>query len=78
MSVETLLDEIEARGLDEVGLYRIPGSLASVNALKSAFDSGGVVNMEDPKWYDINAATGCFKSYLRELPEPLLTAGVVF
>lgn len=72
--VETLLDEIEARGLDEVGLYRIPGSLASVNALKSAFDSGGVVNMEDPKWYDINAATGCFKSYLRELPEPLLTA----
>lgn len=72
--VETLLNEIEARGLDEVGLYRIPGSLASVNALKNAFDSGGVVNMEDPKWYDINAATGCFKSYLRELPESLLTS----
>lgn len=72
--VETLLDEIEERGLDEVGLYRIPGSLASVQALKGAFDAGGVVNMSDARWVDINTATGCFKLYLRELPEPLLTS----
>lgn len=72
--VNTLLNEIEARGLDEVGLYRIPGSLASVNALKAAFDAGGEVNMEDDRWFDINTVTGCFKLYLREIPEPLLTA----
>lgn len=72
--VDVLLTEIEARGLDEVGLYRIPGSLASVNALKAAFDSGGEVNMEDDRWFDINTVTGCFKLYLRELPEPLLTS----
>lgn len=72
--VDILLSEIEARGLDEVGLYRIPGSLASVNALKNAFDSGEKVDMKDDRWFDINAATGCFKLYLRELPEPLLTS----
>lgn len=72
--VDILLNEIEARGLDEVGLYRIPGSLASVNALKAAFDSGGEMNMEDDRWFDINTVTGCFKLYLREIPEPILTS----
>lgn len=71
--VETLLNEIEERGLTEVGIYRIPGSLASVNALKAAFDSGEDVNMQDDRWFDVNTVTGCFKLYLRELPEPLLT-----
>ncbi|KAF4000418.1 RhoGAP domain family protein [Saccharomyces cerevisiae] len=36
--VVKLLEEIELRGLDEVGLYRIPGSIGSINALKNAFD----------------------------------------
>lgn len=75
--VETLLHEIETRGLDEVGLYRIPGSLASVTALKNAFDSGVEVNMQDDRWFDINTVTGCFKLYLRELPEPLLTSDLI-
>lgn len=71
--VDVLLNEVESRGLEEVGLYRIPGSVASVNALKAAFDSGQDVNMEDDRWYDINTVAGCFKLYLRELPEPILT-----
>lgn len=72
--VETLLNEIEKRGLREVGIYRVPGSLASVNALKAAFDSGEDVDMKDDRWYDVNTVTGCFKLYLRELPHPLLTS----
>lgn len=71
--VETLLQEIESRGIDEVGLYRVPGSVANVQALKAAFDSGQKVNMEDDRWFDINTVAGCFKLYLRELSEPLLT-----
>lgn len=71
--VTMLLKEIEARGLDEVGLYRVSGSLVSVNALKQSFDSGEPVDMEDERWYDINTLAGCFKLYLRELSEPLLT-----
>ncbi|KAK9453924.1 hypothetical protein V1511DRAFT_461621 [Dipodascopsis uninucleata] len=71
--VEILLQEIESRGLEEVGIYRVPGSLASVNALKYAFDSGISVSMDDERWFDINTVAGCLKLYLRELPEPLLT-----
>lgn len=69
---EVLLNEIEARGLDEVGLYRISGSLNNVNALKLAFDNGERPDMNDDRWYDVNTLAGCFKLYLREMPEPLL------
>lgn len=60
-------------GLDEVGIYRVPGSLASVQALKEAFDTGKDVDMDDDRWFDINTVAGCFKLFLRELPETLLT-----
>ncbi|GMM56051.1 GTPase-activating protein [Maudiozyma humilis] len=72
-----LLEEIELRGLDEVGLYRIPGSVGSINALKNAFDEEGAVNntftLEDDRWFEINAIAGCFKMYLRELPDSLFS-----
>lgn len=75
--VVKLLEEIELRGLDEVGLYRIPGSVGSVNALKGAFDEEGAQSnsftLEDDRWFEINAIAGCFKMYLRELPECLFT-----
>lgn len=77
MIVTKLLNEIELRGLDEVGLYRIPGSVGSINALKNAFDEEGAVNntftLEDDRWFEINAIAGCFKMYLRELPDSLFT-----
>ncbi|CAB4255516.1 similar to Saccharomyces cerevisiae YER155C BEM2 Rho GTPase activating protein (RhoGAP) involved in the control of cytoskeleton organization and cellular morphogenesis [Maudiozyma barnettii] len=72
-----LLEEIEFRGLDEVGLYRIPGSVGSINALKNAFDEEGATSntftLEDDRWFEINAIAGCFKMYLRELPDSLFT-----
>ncbi|SMN21685.1 similar to Saccharomyces cerevisiae YER155C BEM2 Rho GTPase activating protein (RhoGAP) involved in the control of cytoskeleton organization and cellular morphogenesis [Maudiozyma saulgeensis] len=72
-----LLEEIELRGLDEVGLYRIPGSVGSINALKNAFDEEGATSntftLEDDRWFEINAIAGCFKMYLRELPDSLFT-----
>lgn len=75
--VVKLLEEIEMRGLDEVGLYRIPGSVGSVNALKGAFDEEGAVGnsftLEDDRWFEINAIAGCFKMYLRELPDCLFS-----
>ncbi|KAK9471773.1 uncharacterized protein V1510DRAFT_437042 [Dipodascopsis tothii] len=71
--VTLLLDEIESRGLEEVGIYRVPGSLASVQALKDAFDTGKPIDMDDDRWFDINTVAGCFKLFLRELPETILT-----
>lgn len=62
------------QGIDEVGIYRVPGSLSSINALKIALDSGDDVRMDDDRWYDINAIAGAFKMFMRELPDRALGA----
>lgn len=64
--IDLLLDSIY-----EEGLFRISGSLSKVKLLRSQFNVGsthwakGVV--------EVNAVASTLKSYLRELPEPLLT-----
>jgi RhoGAP domain len=40
--LEQCLSEIEAGGLQEVGLYRIPGASSAINALRQEFDSGSL------------------------------------
>ena len=70
--VEQMLSEIEHRGLDEVGIYRIPGSVNSISLLKTALDTEPGVRMDDDRWYDINAVAGCFKMFVREIPHPLV------
>jgi len=44
--LEQSLSEIEARGLQEVGLYRIPGASSAINALRHEFDSGPCLHHE--------------------------------
>ncbi|OLL25413.1 GTPase-activating protein BEM2/IPL2 [Neolecta irregularis DAH-3] len=73
IAVEILLNEIERRGLKELGLYRVPGSVNSINAMKTAFDSGIPVDLDDDKYADINVIAGTLKGWLRDLPESLLT-----
>ncbi|KAG5519919.1 hypothetical protein PMAC_000196 [Pneumocystis sp. 'macacae'] len=68
-----LIDEVESRGLDEIGIYRVPGSVVSVNALKALLNSGEVVDLKEDRWADINIIAGALKLWLRELPEPLMT-----
>jgi GTPase-activating protein BEM2 len=63
-------------GLDEVGLYRVPGSVSSVKALIAALNGGEEVDMDDDRWIDVNVVAGTFKSWLRELPDSILTEGL--
>lgn len=73
--VERLLSEIESRGLNEVGLYRVPGALPEIEALRQKFDKNSEAVTQDLlKNIEINTLAGCFKSYLRFLPESLLTS----
>jgi GTPase-activating protein BEM2 len=72
--VDKLIDDLERRGLDEVGLYRVPGSMSSVKALTAALNAGEDVDMDDDRWIDVNVVAGTFKTWLRELPESLLTS----
>ncbi|RWS28177.1 rho GTPase-activating protein 44-like protein, partial [Leptotrombidium deliense] len=57
--------------LNEEGLFRIPGSTSKVKKLKCSFDAG-FIDVDDYA-NDPHTVAGCLKSYLRELPEPLLT-----
>jgi len=57
--------------VEEEGLFRIPGSTSEVKRLKSGFETG-IFDLTD-RVRDPHAVAGTLKSYLRELPEPLLT-----
>ncbi|KAG1471143.1 hypothetical protein G6F56_002295 [Rhizopus delemar] len=72
--VEKCIQEIEKRGLEEVGIYRVAGTGSIVTALKTEFNKDiSKVDLSDPRWADINVIADAFKQFLRELPEPLLT-----
>lgn len=59
-------------GLEEEGLYRIPGSTSKVNQLKAQFNARQPVDFEEAA-ADVHSVAGLLKLYFRELPEPLLT-----
>ncbi|KAF9275242.1 hypothetical protein BGZ68_010928 [Mortierella alpina] len=63
---------LESRGVDEVGLYRVPGSHASVQKLKRMFDTGKDYDLLAMEGIDPNDIATLLKLYLRELPNPLL------
>jgi hypothetical protein len=58
------------KGLNELGLFRLPGSQVKVQALKESFDKG-----ENPDLFDceeVHSVASLLKLYLRQLPEPLI------
>lgn len=55
----------------EEGIFRVSGSLAKVKLLRNAFNSGHLEMVDFTS--DTHAVASTLKSYLRELPEPLLT-----
>ncbi|ORZ00120.1 hypothetical protein BCR43DRAFT_484703 [Syncephalastrum racemosum] len=72
--VEKCIREIERRGLEEVGIYRVPGMGSTVNQLKAAFNKDmASVDLSDPDWADINVVADALKQFLRDLPGSLMT-----
>ncbi|KFV74246.1 Rac GTPase-activating protein 1 [Struthio camelus australis] len=66
------VNEIEQRGLREMGLYRISGCDKTVKELKEKFLRAKNVPLLS-KVDDIHAICGLLKDFLRSLKEPLLT-----
>ncbi|XDV43944.1 hypothetical protein PO909_012324, partial [Leuciscus waleckii] len=58
-------------GLQEEGLFRVAPSASKLKKLKASLDCG-VLDFQEYS-IDPHAIAGALKSYLRELPEPLLT-----
>lgn len=69
--VKECIEEIEKRGVDLDGIYRVPGKAAEILQIKKMFDEemhGDFTNFED-----LHAIAGALKLYFRELPIPLIT-----
>lgn len=67
--MEKCADFILEKGLNEEGVFRLPGQDNLVKQLKEAFDAG-----ERPSFSrdtDVHTVASLFKLYLRELPEPV-------
>ncbi|XP_066547788.1 rho GTPase-activating protein SYDE2 isoform X2 [Amia ocellicauda] len=72
--IEKCITEIEKRGCQVVGLYRLCGSAAVKKELREAFERDSkAVEISENQYPDINVITGVLKDYLRELPYPLIT-----
>ncbi|XP_043570452.1 rho GTPase-activating protein 44 isoform X15 [Chiloscyllium plagiosum] len=58
-------------GMQEEGLFRVAASASKLKKLKASLDCG-VLDVQEYS-VDPHAVAGALKSYLRELPEPLMT-----
>ncbi|XP_074519606.1 rac GTPase-activating protein 1 isoform X2 [Halichoeres trimaculatus] len=64
--------EIERRGLEERGLYRVPGGERLVKELRDRFIQGKAPLMLS-KVSDVHVICGLLKDFMRKLKEPLIT-----
>ncbi|XP_076743888.1 rac GTPase-activating protein 1 isoform X2 [Maylandia zebra] len=64
--------EIERRGLQERGLYRVPGGERLVKELRDCFLQGKSALMLS-KVQDVHVVCGLLKDFLRKLNEPMIT-----
>lgn len=72
IKIEQLITKIEMHGLYTEGLYRKSGVNSKIKELKAKMSeaSNGELNYEQ---YNIHVLANVLKSFLREMPEPLLT-----
>lgn len=74
--VQKCIEVLEARGLEEQGLYRVVGVSSKVNKLFAmGLDRRKTekLNLDDPLEWESKTITSALKTYLRNLPEPLMT-----
>ncbi|XP_028675476.1 LOW QUALITY PROTEIN: rho GTPase-activating protein 23-like [Erpetoichthys calabaricus] len=71
--VESFCNLVEEMGLENTGIYRVPGSNAAVSSLQEQLNKGIEMNPNDEKWQDPNVISSLLKSFFRNLPEPLFT-----
>ena len=76
------IDYLNTYGLNEEGLYRVPGSTDTVKRLRHEFDCLGDVKLDsktDASLADVQIAdiASLLKAFLRELPAPMISPEVV-
>lgn len=72
--IEVCTDIVDERGLKTVGIYRVPGNNASITALTEEINRNyDDIPQEDPRWNDLHVVSSLLKSYLRKMPDSLVT-----
>ena len=61
-------------GLDKPGIMRHAGSGPEVQRFQQLIDSGGEIKLKGVE--DVNTVASLLKNFLRQLPDPLLTAAL--
>nr|XP_009861411.2 rho GTPase-activating protein SYDE2 isoform X2 [Ciona intestinalis] len=70
--VNSCIHEVEERGMQVVGVYRLCGSAIVKKNLRSELEaSKNEVKLTAEQYPDVNVITGILKDFLRELPQPL-------
>uniref|UniRef100_A0A8C5GJL4 SLIT-ROBO Rho GTPase-activating protein 1 n=1 Tax=Gouania willdenowi TaxID=441366 RepID=A0A8C5GJL4_GOUWI len=69
--VESCIRYINLYGLQQQGIFRVPGSQVEVNDIKNAFERGEDPLEDDQTDHDINSVAGVLKLYFRGLENPL-------
>ena len=72
--IDQLMTKIEMLGLYAEGIYRKSGVTSKIKELKLKMDGAVLSNTDvDYESYNVHVLTSVLKSFLREMPEPLLT-----
>lgn len=72
--IKRCVEEVEARGMLQEGIYRVSGFADEIDTLKLALDRDGEkTDMSENIYSNINVIAGTLKLYLRLLPVPLIT-----
>ncbi|KAM5281459.1 SLIT-ROBO Rho GTPase-activating protein 3 isoform 2-T2 [Ctenodactylus gundi] len=69
--VESCIRYINLYGLQQQGIFRVPGSQVEVNDIKNSFERGEDPLVDDHSERDINSVAGVLKLYFRGLENPL-------
>ncbi|XP_063759472.1 rho GTPase-activating protein 17b isoform X2 [Eleginops maclovinus] len=71
LPIEACVMMLLETGMKEEGLFRIAAGASKLKKLKAALDCS--TSQLEEFYFDPHAVAGALKSYLRELPEPLMT-----
>jgi hypothetical protein len=69
--VEHAIKVLEEKSMQVEGIFRLSGSSAQIDKLKSEFNSGTLIDLKTVS--DPHTVSGVLKLWFRELPEPLMT-----
>ncbi|XP_028853634.1 breakpoint cluster region protein isoform X2 [Denticeps clupeoides] len=70
--VRSCVEEVERRGMAEVGIYRISASTTDVQNLKNSFNTDLYEAVRSMRSMEVNVVSGTLKLYFRDLPDPLV------